>query len=166
MVTNEEGQQQQQPTAESLNTLNASARLLNTYTEIFKTNDFLKEVAKDNLDLAREKLINTLCNVGGFKKWKIIVVFDAYKVKGNHGEVENIGDISVVYTKEAETADTYIERVTHELSKNNNVRVATSDGLEQLIILGNGAYRISASEFLKEIEAVETAIKEFLSEGK
>ncbi len=138
--------------------------LVDGYNIIFAWEN-LREIAKDNLDLAREQLINTLCNYGGFKQCKIILVFDAYKVKGNHGEVENINNISVVYTKEAETADTYIERVTHELSKNNSVRVATSDGLEQLIILGNGAYRISAETFLKEVRLVEDAIREFLNKS-
>lgn len=135
--------------------------LVDGYNIIFAWEN-LREIAKENLDLAREQLTNILCNYGGFKQCKIILVFDAYKVKGNHREIEEIDNISVVYTKEAETADTYIERVTHELSKNNNVRVATSDGLEQLIILGNGAYRISAEAFFKEVRAVEDAIREFL----
>lgn len=122
----------------------------------------LKNAANENLDLARSKLTNILCNYAGFHSCNVILVFDAYKVKGNHGEVEKMNNISVVYTKEAETADTYIERVTHELSREYNVRVATSDNIEQLIILGNGAYRISADTFLKEVEATERAIKEFL----
>lgn len=139
--------------------------LVDGYNIIFAWEN-LKDIAKDNLDLAREQLINTLCNYGGFRQCNVILVFDAYKVKGNHGEVEKINNISVVYTKEAETADTYIERVTHELSKNNNVRVATSDGLEQLIILGNGAYRISADAFLREVKMVEDAIREFIGQNK
>lgn len=122
----------------------------------------LKNAANENLDLARSKLTNILCNYAGFHNCNVILVFDAYKVKGNHGAVEKMNNISVVYTKEAETADTYIERVTHELSREYNVRVATSDNIEQLIILGNGAYRISADTFLKEVEATERAIKEFL----
>ena len=90
------------------------------------------------------------------------MVFDAYKVKGNQGEVERIHNIDVVYTKEAETADMYIEKVTHELGKKHRVRVATSDNLEQLIILGSGAIRVSADEFLKEVKETEQRIKEFL----
>ena len=93
-------------------------------------------------------------------------MFDAYKVKNNPGNVETINGISVVYTKEAETADTYIEKVSHKLSKNHTVRVATSDGLEQLIILGNGALRVPASAFEKEVCAVEEAIEEFLNNQK
>ena len=94
----------------------------------------------------------------------MILVFDAYKVKGNHGSCEKTGNITVVYTKEAETADSYIEKATHKLSRNYNVKVATSDYMEQLIILGNGAYRVSANEFLGEVEAAETELREYLSE--
>ena len=111
--------------------------------------DELNSAAKENLDLARSMLINTLCNYQGFRQCHLILVFDAYKVKGNNREVEQIHNISVVYTKEAETADMYIEKVTNSLKnetgKNHRVRVATSDGTEQIIILGNGAYRVSGS---------------------
>ena len=92
----------------------------------------------------------------------MIVVFDAYKVKGNPGSVERFGDFSVVYTKEAETADMYIEKVTHELGRKHRVRVATSDGLEQIIILGHGALRVSASSFHQEVQQAEKAIRDFL----
>ncbi|MDE7093488.1 MAG: NYN domain-containing protein, partial [Oscillospiraceae bacterium] len=88
--------------------------------------------------------------------------FDAYKIKGNTGSLEQIGDISIVYTKEAETADSYIERVTHELSREHRVRVATSDGMEQMIILGNGAYRMSAEELRHEVENIELQMQEYL----
>ena len=91
------------------------------------------------------------------------MVFDAYKVKGNVREVERIDNISVVYTKEAETADMYIEKTTHELGKKHRVRVATSDNLEQIIILANGALRVSADAFKKEIEEANRAIREYLS---
>ena len=112
--------------------------------------------------MARVTLQNILCNYQGFKQCEIIVVFDAYKVKNNPGEVEKYNNITVVYTKEKETADTYIEKATHKLSKNNNVRVATSDFMEQLIILGSGALRMSAQELKDEVEAVDRAIKEYI----
>ena len=103
-----------------------------------------------------------MCNYQAFKKCNLILVFDAYKVKGNDGEVEKVNNIDIVYTKEAETADMYIEKVSKELSKNNNVRVATSDNLEQLIIIGNGAFKINADDFYKDVISVENAIKEYL----
>ena len=123
----------------------------------------LNKLAMDSLDLARTELINILCNYQGFKRNEVIVVFDAYKVKGNKGEVEKIGGISVVYTKEAETADMYIEKATRKLGGKHKVRVATSDRLEQLIILGSGAIRISATEFLKEVEETESSIRSYLA---
>lgn len=135
--------------------------LVDGYNIIFSW-DELKKAAEENLDLARSMLINTLCNYQGFRQCNLILVFDAYKVKGAVGEVEKVNNITVVYTKEAETADTYIEKATHDLSKEHRVRVATSDNLEQTIILGNGAYRISASEFYEEIKRTEKAIKEFI----
>lgn len=135
--------------------------LVDGYNIIFAWDD-LKKLAEESLDLARSTLTNRLCNYQGFRRCELILVFDAYKVKGEHREVENVCGISVVYTKESETADTYIEKVSHELSKNHRVRVATSDGAEQIIILGNGAFRVSAEEFRREVEAVEKAIRDFL----
>lgn len=135
--------------------------LVDGYNIIFAW-DELKKAADDNLDLARSMLINMLCNYQGFRQCNLILVFDAYKVKGSVGEVEKVNNITVVYTKEAETADTYIEKATHDLSKEHRVRVATSDNLEQTIILGNGAYRISASEFYDEIKRTEKAIRELI----
>ena len=135
--------------------------LVDGYNIIFAW-DELKKLAEESLDLARSTLINRLCNYQGFRRCNLILVFDAYKVRGDHREVEQICGISVVYTKESETADTYIEKVSHELSKNHRVRVATSDGAEQIIILGNGAYRVSAEEFRREIEAVEKAIRDII----
>ena len=93
---------------------------------------------------------------------QIILVFDAYKVKKNPGTVEEYKGISVVYTKEAETADAYIEKVSHELSKKHRVRVATSDGCEQMIILGNGALRVPAAAFHKELQDAERAIRDYI----
>ena len=125
--------------------------------------DELKEMASTNLEAARRMLMDILCNYQGFKKCIVILVFDAYRVKGNPGSVEHWNNIHVVYTKEAETADTYIERATYDLAKNHRVRVATSDNLEQLIILGHGAVRVSAREFREEIENAKVLISELIA---
>lgn len=137
--------------------------LVDGYNIIFAW-DELKEIARDSLDMARNKLINMLSSYQGFINSPVIIVFDAYRVKGNPGSVERMGDLSIVYTKEAETADSYIEKVTHELAKKHRVRVATSDGLEQIIILGAGALRISARSFHDEVMQVEKMIREYLTE--
>ena len=92
----------------------------------------------------------------------MILVFDAYKVKGQREEVEQVGGISIVYTKEAETADMYIEKVTHQIARHHRVRVVTSDRLEQIIILGNGALRISSNAFLEEVRQAEAEIRDIL----
>ena len=131
------------------------------YNMIFAWEE-LKELAEANIDAARGKLMDILCDYQGFKKCRLIVVFDAYKVKGSIGVVQKYHNIEVVYTKEAETADMYIERVTHQLCKDARVRVATSDGLEQIIILGNGACRVSAEEFRREITQTEEEIREMI----
>ncbi len=135
--------------------------LVDGYNIIFSWED-LKKLAAENLDLARNTLINRLCNYQGFRQNNVIIVFDAYRVAGNHREVEKHHNVSVVYTKESETADSYIEKVTHELSKEHRVRVATSDGTEQIIILGNGAFRVSAPEFEDEVKRVEATIREII----
>jgi len=137
--------------------------LVDGYNIIFAW-DELKEIAKNSLENARDRLIDILCNYQGFKRCNVILVFDAYKVKGNMGSVEKIHNINVVYTKEAETADMYIEKTTHELGKKHRVRVATSDSIEQIIILGAGATRISANEFLQEIKLAEKAIMDIISQ--
>lgn len=137
--------------------------LVDGYNVIFSW-DSLKELAKDNIDGARNTLINILCNYQGYKKCEVILVFDAYKVKGNAREVEKINNINIVYTKEAETADMYIEKVSHKLAKNNKVRVVTSDALEQLIILEGGALRVSSKEFFFEIQKAEEDIRNIISE--
>lgn len=136
--------------------------LVDGYNIIFAWDD-LNAIARDNLDAARSQLINILCNYQGFRECELILVFDAYRVKGNPGEVEKFRNISVVYTKEAETADMYIEKVTHELGKKHRVRVATSDGLEQLIILSQGALRVSARDFRTEVDEIERAIRSYIS---
>ncbi len=135
--------------------------LVDGYNIIFAW-DELKKLAKDNLDLARNSLINILCNYQGFRQCNLILVFDAYKVKGNHREIEKIGGVDVVYTKEAETADMYIEKVAHKLGKDHRVRVATSDNVEQLIIMGSGGIRVSASEFYEEVKLVEKTIRDII----
>ena len=124
--------------------------------------DELNVYAKDDLDLARKTLIDAMCNYSGFTSCKLILVFDAYRVKGQVREVEEVNGISVIYTKEAETADMFIEKATHELAKKHRVRVATSDRLEQIIILGSGAYRMSASEFHEEVMNAEKEIREII----
>lgn len=105
--------------------------LVDGYNIIFAW-DELKALAKDNLNMARDRLIDILCNYQGFKQCNLILVFDAYKVKGNVGSTEKIHNINVVYTKEAETADMYIEKITHEIGKKHRVRVATSVTLNKL----------------------------------
>ena len=119
----------------------------------------LSALAREDLDGARAKLIDLLRNYQSWRGCQVIVVFDAYKIKGGKGSVEQLGDLYVVYTKEAETADMYIERTTYQLSRDNRVRVATSDGLEQMIILGHGAVRMSAAELKYEVDQVMGQIR-------
>lgn len=138
--------------------------LVDGYNIIFAW-DELKDVARDNLDAARKMLCDLLCNYQGYKKCEVILVFDAYKVKGGLGSVEKYHNIHVVYTKEAETADTYIEKATYEIGKKHRVKVATSDGPEQLIILGHGALRMSASNFYEEITQVQGQISNVLGKN-
>lgn len=132
--------------------------LVDGYNIIFAW-DFLKELAEVNLEAARGKLMDILCNYQGFSGVTLIVVFDAYKVKGNPGEIFKYHNIHVVYTKEAETADQYIEKTTHELGHKHQVTVATSDSLEQVIVMGQGARRLSASDFREEVEQAEQEIR-------
>ena len=138
--------------------------LVDGYNVIFSW-DSLKKIAAESLDTARNTLINVLCNYQGYRKCEVILVFDAYKVKGQHREIEKINNISVVYTKEAETADMYIEKVTHSIAKDNNVRVVTSDGMEQLIIMGNGALRVSSNLFRDEVIQVEQEIRSIIEKN-
>lgn len=133
--------------------------LVDGYNIIFAW-DELKELSKINLDAARSSLMDTLCNYQGYKGCELILVFDAYKVKGQQREVSMYHNIHVVYTKEAETADMYIEKTTHRLGRKNKVTVATSDGLEQLIIMGQGALRMSARGLKEEIERAQKEIRE------
>ena len=137
--------------------------LVDGYNIIFAWEE-LSELAKINIDSARDLLMDILCNYQGYKKVNLILVFDAYKVHGGQGAVLQYHNIHVVYTKEAETADQYIEKVTNELGKKHNVTVATSDRLEQMIVWGQGAKRLSANGLREEIEHINKEIKE-KSEG-
>lgn len=138
--------------------------LVDGYNMIFAW-DELKDLAKDNLDAARQVLMDLLSNYQGFRKCEVILVFDAYKVPGGLGEVSRYHNIYVVYTKEAETADAYIEKTTYEIAKKFRVRVATSDGAEQLIILGHGALRVSARALQEEIGFTNREIQEILQKN-
>lgn len=144
------GEKKRQPVEEYL--------LVDGYNIIFAWKD-LKELSEVSLDAARMKLMDMMCNYQGYTDCRLIVVFDAYKVKGNPGSIETFHNISVVYTKEAETADMYIEKTTKKIASKHRVRVATSDGLEQMIILGHGALRISASAFREEVERINERIR-------
>ena len=135
--------------------------LVDGYNIIFAW-DELQRFAAQDIAAARGALIDILANYQGFRKCRVIVVFDAYKVKGNPGSVQTVHGVKVVYTKEAETADTYIERATYELRRERRVRVATSDGPEQVIILGHGALRVSTRAFHAEVEAAEGQISAVL----
>lgn len=123
--------------------------------------DELQEMSEISLESARQKLMDILSNYQGFKKHiTVIVVFDGYLVKGNIGVVYPYHNIYVVFTKEAETADHYIERAVNQMPKQCRIRVASSDGLIQLIILGGGAIRMSARELKNEIKGVERTLRE------
>lgn len=133
--------------------------LVDGYNVIFAWED-LKELAKVNIEAARNKLMDVLSNYQGFKKCEVILVFDAYKVEGYTLEIQKYHNIHVVYTKEAETADQYIEKVVHEIGRKYHVTVITSDGVEQVVTLGQGGTLVSAREFEEEIEIVRRQIRE------
>lgn len=135
--------------------------LVDGYNLIFAWEE-LSALAKQSLDAARTRLADILCNYQGYKKCVVILVFDAYRVPGSPGAIEQYHNIHIVYTKEAETADMYIERVTHEIGKQRRVRVVTSDGAEQIIILGHGALRVSSRLFQQEVEEVDREIRALL----
>ena len=135
--------------------------LVDGYNIIFAW-DELKALAAESLEAARQSLADILSNYRGYRNCEVILVFDAYKVKGNHGSVENYKNIRIVYTKEAETADAYIEKASYEMRKQYRVRVATSDGMEQLIILGHGAQRVPAKIFYTEVMHTRTEIAEIV----
>ncbi len=137
--------------------------LVDGYNVIFAW-DTLRRLADGSLDAARRRLMDILCNYAGYKRCVPILVFDAYKVRGGAREVEKYHNLYVVYTREAETADMYIERATHELAREHRTRVVSSDGAEQIIVMGHGALRVSARAFEEEVNAVEKEIREFLEE--
>ena len=122
----------------------------------------LKNLAAENLESARIRLLDIMCNYQGFRQMTLIVVFDAYRVPGRKRDVSEYNNIYVVYTKEAETADQYIEKTVHKLGKHHNVTVATSDALEQIIIFGEGAVRLSAAGLREEVEHAESEIRDML----
>ena len=136
--------------------------LVDGYNIIFAW-DELKEAARNDLGAARKLLMDMLSNYQGFKKCSVILVFDAYKVPHNSGEVLRYHNIHVVFTREAETADAYIEKVTDEIGKEHRVVVATSDNAEQLIIMGHGALRLSAGDFHAEVERAQRQIAAILA---
>ena len=133
--------------------------LVDGYNVIFAWED-LKELAKVNIEGARNKLMDVLCNYQGFRKCNLILVFDAYKVQGQELGVQKYHNIYVVYTKEAETADQYIEKVVHEIGRKYHVTVATSDNVEQVVTLGQGGKLLSARELRTEVEEVQRQIRE------
>ena len=132
--------------------------LVDGYNIIFAWEE-LSKLAREDLDAARNQLIHILSNYQGMRHCKVILIFDAYRVKGGAGSVEQVNNIFVVYTKQAETADTYIERTTYELGKHYRVRVATSDGMEQTIILGHESQRISARAFEEEVKQMQAELE-------
>ena len=139
--------------------------LVDGYNVIFAWEE-LNELAKVNIDGARGRLMDILCDYQGIRKCHLIVVFDAYRVKGHPTEISDYHNIHVVYTKEAETADQFIEKFAHENGRKYDVTVATSDGLEQIIIRGQGCGLISAREFEKEVAAVKKGVVSRLQEQK
>lgn len=135
--------------------------LVDGYNIVFAW-DELKALARDNLDLARQTLINRLSDYQAYRKNNIIVVFDAYKVTGGEERIEKSGGVYVVYTREAEIADVYIEKVVAKIGRYRHVRVATSDRMEQLIVLGKGAYRVPAGYFIEELTEIQNEISEVI----
>ena len=135
--------------------------LVDGYNIIFAW-DELKRLSRDSLDAARDRLKDILCNFSGVTGKDVILVFDAYRVPGSQGSAEKYLNIFVVYTKEAQTADAYIEKTTYQAKGVSRIRVATSDGPEQAVVLGNQALRVSAREFLREVEAVQGSMADFL----
>jgi predicted RNA-binding protein with PIN domain len=133
--------------------------LVDGYNIVFAWED-LRQLALRNIKSARDKLMDILSNFAGYRSEKVILVFDAYKVAGGQGEVLRWHNIDVVYTKEAETADLYIEKTAHVLAKKYRVTVATSDAIEQVIIFGAGAFRMSAQMLLEEIIFTEREMRE------
>jgi len=139
--------------------------IIDGYNFIFASEEF-RRLADADISLARDTLTRIMCDYSAFRRCKVIIVFDAYKRRGGEGSIEKYGDVSVVYTKEAETADGYIEKATHDIAEKSRVRVVTSDYQEQLVVLGSGGLRVSAAEFIKEINMTKKEIKEVIENLK
>lgn len=137
--------------------------LVDGYNIIFAWQE-LKELAKHNIDSARDRLLDIMSNYQGIRGNNLIVVFDAYRVQNHRTEIMDYHNIHVVFTKEAETADQYIEKFAHQHGRQYRVTVATSDGLEQIIIRGQGCALISAKELLEEIRRVQKETQEELKQ--
>ncbi len=139
--------------------------LVDGYNVIYASEE-LKDLARKDLKAARDSLVDILSNFQGYRREEVLLVFDAYKVPGGKEHIDKIGNLTVIYTKEAETADQYIEKAAHEISKKYRVTVATSDAIEQVIVFSAGAIRMSASEFWKEVEATRQSILDKILEKK
>ena len=137
--------------------------IIDGYNFIFAVDD-LRRAAESDLARARDVLTRLMCDYAAFRRCRVIIAFDAYKRKGGEGSVEEIGPVTVVYTRESQTADSYIERTTYEIAENHSVRVVTSDYQEQLVILGSGGLRVSAREFYSEILDTLRLIREKIEE--
>lgn len=124
----------------------------------------LEKISKESLEDARKLLTDRICNYRAMRKTNVILVFDAYRVKGDVREIERVHGVDIVFTKEAETADSYIEKTSQKLAKHYRVRVATSDGAEQMIIFGNGAERVTPDELFSEVELAENEIRDFMKQ--
>jgi predicted RNA-binding protein with PIN domain len=138
--------------------------LVDGYNIIFSW-DELNRLSKNSMERARQALMDDLCQYQSYKKCHVILVFDAYRVKGGVRRMEQYHNIHVVYTQEAETADSYIEQASYKLSKRNRVRVATSDGMEQVIVMGHGCLRVSAKAFEQEMELVKAEIRRLIEQN-
>lgn len=139
--------------------------LVDGYNIIFSWEELAK-LAAESMESARVKLCDILCDYQGLTQQKIIVVFDAHLVEGNIGSVEEYHNITIVFTKEAETADHYIEQTSFKLSKKDIVTVATSDSLEQIIILSHGSRRMSANDLMEDVKHLKEALKEKFIDSK
>ncbi|MBR7181255.1 MAG: NYN domain-containing protein, partial [Clostridia bacterium] len=135
--------------------------LVDCYNLIF-ADEGLRSIAERDFALARDTLVRMLCDYAAFVGTRVIAVFDAYRVKRGEGSVQRFGAVTVVYTKEAQTADAYIEQVTYRTARDNEVRVVTSDMVEQYVILGNGALRVSVKEFMRELADTASDIRSIL----
>lgn len=156
------GYRKKETTTQPTTTIQPECLLVDGYNLIHAWPE-LEELSRSSLDVARSRLIDYLTNYQGYKQCLLIVVFDAYKVKENLGTIEKYHNIYIVYTKEAQTADMFIERTTHEMSHHYRISVVTSDALEQIIVMAKGATRISSREFVKMVEhTLTTKMKDYL----